>query len=388
MKVQVKVAMYSILGIFALILCFNLFCGVDANEVTCIQSVGGNLKFCTQPGPTWQGFGKVTRYNKLTTYNFQIPVRFNDGGHGTFKGSINFEMPLDIQHLTQLHTKYGSQEAIEKQLVQTVVNKCIYMTGPLMSSKESYAEKRTSLIFYIDDQITHGVYKTFQHDISTKDALTGDDKTVTVVDIVQKNGQSERQEEAILTNYGIKTSNFAVTELEYDAAVDNQIKQQQEISMKVQTAIASAKEAEQRAITVAKQGEADAAKAKWEQEVIKAKEVTQAQQQLEVATLNAKAAAQTKQEQILLGEGEGARKKLVMQADGGLDPKLQTLIKINQMWADAFSHFQGNFVPSVMMGEGGKSSNVGDLVSMMMLKNAQQVGVDMSVAGLGNTKNK
>lgn len=39
------------------------------------------------------------------------------------------------------------------------------MTGPLMSSKESYAEKRTNLIRFIEDQISNGVYKTAQKDI-------------------------------------------------------------------------------------------------------------------------------------------------------------------------------------------------------------------------------
>lgn len=370
------------------ILCTQLFETNDADEILCIQNpVSGNLRWYTDAGIKWQGFGKMTSYYKLETYEFELPCRFNDGGHGTIIGSMNYQMPLDVVNLTKIHVNYGSMEAVQKQLVETVVNKCVYMTGPLMSSKESYAEKRTSLINYIEDQIQNGIFRTIQKDVKTKDPITNLEKTVTVVELVQnQTGLFERQEKSVLTDYGIKTSNFAVTKLPYDATVEEQIKQQQALMMKVQTAVASAREAEQRSITVAKEGEANAAKAKWEQEVIKAKMVTEAQQQLEVATLNAKAAEQTKREQVLLGEGEGTRKRLVMQADGGLDPKLQTLKEINAMWADAFSKFQGNFVPSVIMGEnGGKSGSVTDLVNMMMLNNARQVGVDMGVTGRSAT---
>ena len=364
---------------------------LDADEIMCIQApFTGDLNFQTTAGVKWQGAGKITKYLKLETYEFENTVRFNDGGHATLKGSINFEMPLDKETLTRIQEKYGSQESVERDLVKTVVNKCLYMTGPLMSSKESYAEKRTSLIFYIEDQIMNGVYKTVQKEVKTIDPITGAEKTVTAVDIVSDKGVPGRQEEAILRTYGIKTSNFAIKELVYDETVEAQIKQQQAITMDVQTAIAGAKKAEQNAITIAKEGEASAAKAKWEQETIKAKEVTLAQQKLEVARLGALAAEQTKKEQILLGEGEGARKRLVMQADGGLDPKLEALKEINATWAAAFKDFKGNLVPSLVMGDAGKGqvASIMDLIGVQMAVNARQVGMDLSVAGRNNTAQK
>ena len=55
-------------------------------------------------------------------------------------------MPQDDEHLTAIHTKYGSHEAVEQQLVRTMIEKSIYMTGPLMSSTESYASRRNELL--------------------------------------------------------------------------------------------------------------------------------------------------------------------------------------------------------------------------------------------------
>ena len=375
------------------ILSMNLFENLDADKVMCVQNpITGSLSWYTEPGIKWQGFGKITKFIKLETYEFKIPVRFNDGGHGSVVGSVNYEVPLDAEHLTSLLVKYGSQQSIQKDLIEVVTNKCVYMTGPLMSSKESYAEKRTSLIFYIEDQIKSGVYKTTQEEMKTKDPITGVDKTVTVAKIVMdKTGTPLRQEEAVLSQYGIKTSNFAVTELPYDDAVEAQIKQQQSITMAVQTAMAKAKEAEQNSITVSKEGEANAAKSKWEQEVVKAKAVVLAQQQLEVATLEKSAAEQEKQKQILLGEGEATRKRLVMTADGALEKKLEALVRINENYANAMKEYKGNWVPGVVMNDvkgATAGSGANDLIDLLKAKTARELSIDMALPGEKETGSK
>ncbi len=383
-KSIIKIAVVVVIAILICILGCNMFENLSADKVMCIQNpVTGALSWHVTPGLKWQGFGSITKFDKLETYEFKIPVRFNDGGHGTVVGSVNYEVPLDIEHLTSLLTKYGSQEAIQRDLIEVVTNKCVYMTGPLMSSKESYAEKRTSLIFYIEDQIKSGVYKTTQEEVKTKDPITGADKTITVAKIVMdKDGTPLRQEEAVLAQYGIRTSNFAVTELPYDKAVEAQITQQQSITMAVQTAMAKAKEAEQNSITVSKEGEANATKAKWEQEVLKAKAVVLAQQQLEVATLEKKSAEQEKQKQILLGEGESTRKKLVMNADGALEKKIEALVEINKNYANAIKEYKGQWVPGVVMNDtkgGTAGSGANDLIDLLKVKTAKELNVDMSI---------
>src|SRR5262245_11763485 len=150
--------------ILLLMLSGSLIENVDADQVVVIQSPAGSLSWYTTPGYKWQGFGKVTSYQKRSIYSFETKMRFNDGAHGTLHGSIQYEMPTDDVNLTAIHVRFGSQEAVQRQLVQTVVDKSIYMTGPLMSSKESYAEKRNALISYVEDQVAHGVFRTRQRD--------------------------------------------------------------------------------------------------------------------------------------------------------------------------------------------------------------------------------
>lgn len=369
---------------------FQLVENVDAGEIIVIQSVRtGNLTWYTTPGPKFQGFGSVTRYKKRSIYNFDAKIRFNEGGHATLQGSMQWEMPLANEQLTEIHSKFGSNDAVAKQLIEVVSDKSIFMTGPLLSSTESYAEKRPNLIYWVEDQITNGVYQNTLKVTKQKDPITGEEKTVTVADIAtDSGGKALRQEPGQLSVYGIHSSNFAITDIKYDDKVEAQIGLQQDNIMAVQTAIAQSRKAEQDALTTEQQGKAIAAKAKWEQEAVKAKAVTEAQQNFEVAKLDADQAEQEKRANILRGEGEARRKQLVMTADGALEQKLAAWVSAQQAWAEAASKYQGAWVPSVVMGGmGGQSINgATGLMDLMMSKYARDLSLDLSpsrqVAGM------
>ena len=377
-------------------LAFNLFEHVNADEILVVQSpIVGKLSWYTSAGVKWQGFGKVTHYRKRTQFWFSnlrdqgatgdqsIKVRFNDGGHATISGSVAWEMPLDAEHLTAIHTRYGSQEAVEQQLVRTVLEKAVYMTGPLMSSKESYAERRNELIKFIDDQLTNGVYQTQTRETKEPDPITGQPKTVRIVELVEENGKVLREDVSTLNRFGIKAFNLSLNEVAYDKTVEAQIQQQQAAIMQVQTALAEAKKAEQAAITAQKNGEAEAAKAKWEQEVIKARAVTEAQQKLEVARLDTQAADQYKLAQIRRAEGDAEYKRKVMAADGALQQKLDALVKINQFYAEALRDHPTSWVPSVVMGnqQGTPGGAALPLIDLLTAKTAKELGLELEVSG-------
>ena len=143
-----------------------IFENVDAKEVVVIQyPITGTLRWYTTPGFAQQWFGTVTRYPKRNIYRFEVAewdereveveehgkkitkkikfpkedhrinVMFNDNGQGLIAGTYQYDMPVDAKNLTELHTKYGSPEAIQHQLIKTVIMKSIYMTGPMISSR-------------------------------------------------------------------------------------------------------------------------------------------------------------------------------------------------------------------------------------------------------------
>jgi len=111
--------------------------------------------------------------------------------------------------------------------------------------------------------------------------------------------------------------------------------------------------------------------------------LTAAQQALEVAQLATQAAEQDKLAAILKGEGEAMARKLVMDADGSLDHKLQAWVQVNSEYARAIGEHQGAWVPSVVMG-GTTTSSVGtsaatDLISMLTVKTAKDLAISTEI---------
>lgn len=389
------------------------FENLDASEFMVIQSpFSGDLDVYTTPGVKYQGFGKVTKYPRQAQYSFcsatdhaskqevlcqaanapSKKLRFNDGGHANLNGFVMWEMPHDAKSITEIHQRFGSAEAVQIRAVAKMIDGAVYLAGPLMSSTESSGSRRGELVNYINDQAENGIYVTKAENITTKDPITQQEKTEAITKIVMgANGVPARQQGSVLSELNIKLQPLSISDLQYDNIVEAQIKQRQEATTAVQISVANALRAEQDAKTAAKQGEAKAATAKWEQEVIKAKEVTRAQQQLEVATLAAKEAEQYKKEQILRGEGDAQAKALRMNADGALDAKLEAYKEVNAKYAEAIQHAQpGAWTPSVVMGSSGGQNGSGaqSLIDMFAAKTAKELGVDMSVAGKAATSKK
>jgi len=352
---------------------------VDANEILIIQHVRGQVSIHVSPGIVWQGFGRVTSYPKVLTYPFEGPIRFNEGGHGKVVGSIQFRLPLNEAILRSLYESYTSADALKAGLLAVITDKSIFMTGPLLSSTESYAEKRSNLIFWIEDQIVHGVYRTTRRDLKMKDPITGEDKTVTVAEIAMTDGKPQRQEQSQLEAFGVTAFNFAVSDIAYDKIVEDQIAAQQRNAMAVNTAVAEARKAEQQALTAEQTGRANAATARWEKETEKAAAVVVAQQELEVASLDARAALQERAANIARGEGEAARRRLLMQADNALEAKLAAYVNVMTAWAENAPKYQGAWVPGVVMGNSGQSANGANaLIDMLSAKTARDLGLNLT----------
>jgi regulator of protease activity HflC (stomatin/prohibitin superfamily) len=306
-------------------------------------------------------------------------------------------MPTDPASVIKLHKEFGSIEAIDRQLIQPAIVKAFYQTSPLMSSTESYASRRTEFLSLFQDQLLNGVYKTKTVEVKEPDPITGELKTVSKVDILMdQSGNPTRAETSSFKLYNISMLPATIREVRYDPEVEKQIASQRDAILNVQTAQAAAKKAEQDAITAEKSGEAKAAQARAEQEALKATAVTkaeqdkdvatlQAQQQRDVAKLEQEAAGYTKQQNILLGEGEAERKRLVFSADGALAQKLDAYVRSQEIWASAFKDHQGPLVPSVVMGGSSGSSSaassVQQLMDMFAVRNAHDLSLDFSTNG-------
>lgn len=237
--------------VFLVLLAFTpkLYEDVDAGEITVIQNpFTGNLSVYTTPGPKAQWFGEVTRYRRSNTFWFLAPseegeanksiaVKWNDGGHASISGSVRYDLPTDEASIIKIHSIFRGQDNLEAQLIKTNIEKAVYMTGPLMSSKESYAERRNEIIFFIEDQASKGVYRTKTVEKEIPDPLTNEMRNVSTVEIItDTNNNFKRQESSPIADLNIKLYNVAIKGIDYDQGVEKQIQTQQQAIMNVQTA--------------------------------------------------------------------------------------------------------------------------------------------------------
>ncbi len=377
-----------LIGLGVLFITFILLSGkivenVDNSEIVILQSAfTGKVTVYTSPGPVTQNFGTATHYKKSNQFWFSkegdegkkedqsIKIRFNDGGHAQISGSVRWYMPSDEKAILKLHTDFGSQEAIEQQLIRQVVTKSVYMTGPLMSSKESSAEKRNDLLSYIEDQSINGVYRTIQEDVKIHDDLMNTDKTVTIVKIVQNNNLPVRQEVSAIKTYNVNLQGLALNAIDYDDEVEKQIKVQQEAYMQVQTAIANSKKAEQDAITTELQGKASAAKAKWDQEVLKAQAITQAEQEKEVAALQAQTAILAAQKIKTDADAESYKNSKMVTA--GLTPQQKAQFEMDTKIGVAEALAKIQLPTTYMAGGNGKEASMLESILGVKLLNTDK----------------
>lgn len=373
-----------ICGVFVLIvLCLLGSIGEDVkNERIVVNQYPftGKMAYWTDPGYKWQWFGHTTEYYKTQQFWFggkdvegeshgtPIKVIFNDASVGYIYGSLRVILPTDVEHLKLIQTAYNGMDRLMNDLVAQNVVKVIYASGPLMSAFESYAEKKNDMVFYITDQLTNGVYKTTVREEESVDSFTGETKMVKVASLVANENAPNgyvRSEKSPFTSYGVIIDQVSITEITYDEKVNQQIQTQQQANMSIQTKKAEALAAQQDAIKAEAEGKAAAAKAKWEQERIKATEVTKAEQEREVARLAAEQAEFDKKRIIAEGQAEAEANRLKVAA--GLTPQERAEWEYKTKVGVAEAIANVNLPKIVMSGGNGSGSTAMDAMGLKML---------------------
>ena len=373
-----------ICGVFALIvLCMMGSIGEDVkNEQIVVNQYpfSGKMSYWTEPGFKWQWFGSTTEYYKTQQFWFggkdvegnshgtPIKVIFNDASVGYIYGSLRVVLPTDVEHLKLIQTAYNGMDRLMNDLVAQNVVKVIYASGPLMSAFESYAEKKNDMVAYITDQLTYGVYKTTVREEDTIDSFTGESKKVKVASLVADENAPNgyvRSEKSPFTSYGVIIDQVSITEITYDDKVNQQIQTQQQANMSIQTKKAEALAAQQDAIKAEAEGKAAAAKAKWEQEKVKATEVTKAEQEREVARLAAEKAEFDKKRIVAEGQAEAEANRLKVAA--GLTPQERAEWEYKTKVGVAEALSKTKWPTIVMSGNQGGGSNAMDVIALKQM---------------------
>jgi len=390
-------------------------------------AISGTMSAKMTPGFWFQNFGDIDVWPKAETYFFthdndtkgdvdedtSIEVRFNDGSMCKISGTLRIIMPTTADPAIALVTvkNHKTYRDLQEKLIKPTLRNVLRTTANLMSARESYSEKRPDFVAWARDQISNGVYKTKEEKRHVEDLVTGQ-KTWKMVKVIRTDGKGgiPLYEPNPMEGTGIGLANFEIKSFVYEKKVQKQISKQQEARMAVETAKAEAEKARQGELKAVAEGKKNVAIAKYKQEQEKIKAVVIAQknkevqeldaarnknvaviagnQRKEVATLDRDAAKLKKQELILLGEGQAKAKKLVIEADGALEQKLETYENVNARYAQAIERYQGHWVPTTVMGNsgGGNINGATALIDLLTVKTAKDLSLDMSIKA--GTKSK
>lgn len=370
-------------------------------------AITGKMSAKMTPGIWLQLWGDIQVWSKAETFYFtadfdegarrdqSIEVRFNDGSLCNISGTLRILLPISEQSAIDLITVHGYRDYIdlEEKMIKPAVRNALRLTANLMTARESYSEKRQDYVFWAWDQIQNGLYKTTEETRKVTDLISGEQVTQTFKIILTDSTGNPIYERNPLRDTGITLMNFEVKTFVYSDKVKDQIATQQEALMNVATAKAKAAEAEQEALTKEAEGKANVMIAKYEKEEEKVRAVVKAQMDKEVAEINAnrelevaklqrQAAGEQKKKEILLGEGESARKRMVMAADGALKQKLDAYVKVQEVIWKNISQYKGKWVPEIMLGGNGSSGNMNgaqNFIDLLLVKTARDLSLDMSV---------
>ena len=366
---------------------------VETNKAGYMQikqaAITGELTCIMEPGMYGQFFGDIHTYSEAETFYFtadtetgerrnqSLPSRFNDGAKASVSGSLRVILPQDCDKLLNLHRKFHSMEGVMDKLVLPAVRKALFNTGPHMSAGESYAERRGEFAMLAEDQLKFGVIMVDKHEETQMDPITDEPKKVWVL---FKRSCTEPtspsciggfiRDHSAFSQFGVDITNFVIDGIEYPDAVLEQIEAQRKARMNIITQQAEAKEADARAAKAEAEARAQIAETRAAEEVKKTQIVVAA----EAAELEKKA-------NIARGEGEAARRRAVMQADGALERKLAAFVEAQKAWAQAYSQRP---VPSMIMG--GDTNTDGGAVEFsqaMQLLVAKELGLDLGLQPAG-----
>ena len=381
-KKTISAIIFAVLALFFLAFLPKIGEDVKNEEIVVNQvPISGNMQYWTTPGFKWQWFGKTTKYYKTQQLWFgsaddeghqqgsPIPVIFNDASEGVIYGSLRVKLPTDIEHLSRIQTDYNGMDRLMNDLVKQTVTKVVYASGPLMSAFESYAEKKNDLIEHITDQLVNGVYKTTIKKVETVDPITGEKKITNIAALIPDEnapGGYKRSESSPFKYYGLEIGQVAVSKIGYSEKVLQQISQQQEANMLIQTSKAKSAAAQQEAIRAEEEGKALAAKSKWEQERIKATEVTKAEQEYEVARLAALKAKEEAKRIEAEGQAKAAANRALVSA--GLTPLEKATIEKETKIGVAEALAKTKW-PTVVMNGGDGQNSAMDVIALRQMTN-------------------
>jgi hypothetical protein len=393
-----------VLGVFVLILLsiFNPFSYNRAGERTVVEQVDGYQHVRFQPGIFYSGFfaKEVTWPNQISVmYQADIPdmslrdnsieigkVTIRFGGDATtalISGIVQYTLPADEKDMIDMHNVHRTPESLVGKRLYPYTKECLQSSAQLMSSEVHYSGGRAQMAQDFSDQLRNGVFLLKTSEKIIFDSLERENKRIYETNILIDNNGVYRRKQSSIKEYGIGVADAAITDVDYEDRVDNMLAKKIDASTRASVAKQELLTAQQQQLTAKAKGEQKLVEIEYQQKQEQTKQVVAAATKVEVAKqdmeqqrIQAQAAELEARKIKTLADAQAYAKRTEIQANGALEQKLAVYKEVQKYWADAFSKYQGNVVPTFQTGNGSGNGGL-NFMEVMGAKAARDLSLDL-----------
>ena len=287
-----------------------------------------------------------------------LNIIFLDQVDANIEASVRFSMPTDEESFLKIAHEYRSPANLLRTALIPALKETLQSTGSLMSAEEYYSGGRAEFNNDFETQMIQGILVVKREekiiysrgrtkktdDLSSEKNYNDDSRMIYVIKkLLDKHGLPRRKKQKF-GEYGITVIDARVTDL----IPNRKFIERMELKQKASADRAIAKEQrtqeDQQRLLVISKGKREVSEREAKARVTQIQKTIEAETKKKLAVISKETAqinlekalidAETKQ---TLAKAEAYQKRVILEADDALAQKLEAEVKIQSLWADAYS---------------------------------------------------
>ncbi|MDH4562400.1 SPFH domain-containing protein [Pseudomonas sp. BN411] len=429
----------ALLAVIGLALFNGIFFYNEAGFATHVRTIFGEEKVVEDVGYATKWFGRATPWKKALSVQSVLtealeksrnsdsdndslgatieafPIVFLGNVDAKVESSARFRLPGGDQFL-RIAQEYRNPENFIGTALVPAIKETLQATASLMSADDFYAGARSEFAAEFENQLNDGLYLIKRKEVrgprgalphqtailqaGTEQGSFGDNSASQFVTekVVDAKGIAVRKQQQF-RKYGVEVVEARITNVDPNPQYKQRMVKVQQALAELAVARQNRLKEEEEKLLVTARGEKEVEARRQETLRDQIERTTQAETEKQLAIINAERekgraeiekqtaellrdkASITADATKITADADAYAREAVIKADGALQPKLDALIAINKVWAEAAAKAP---VPSVMMAGGqsstsGRQDEIGQLMGVLATKAARDLALDMKV---------
>ncbi|MFJ4349802.1 SPFH domain-containing protein [Pseudomonas sp. NPDC089428] len=404
----------------------------EAGQMTHVRTIFGEEKVVEEVGYATKWFGRSTAWRRTIGVQSALQVDSQDdnrSGHPAvaienlpivFLGNVDAKAEFSTQFrlpsgeaFLKIAQEYRTPDNFLQRALLPAVKETLQATASLMSADDYYAGNRSHFGAEFENQLRNGLYLTSRKEIrvqrdnypaqtailqsGTEQGSFGDNSATRFVieKKLDKDGQELRKQQQFRL-FGVEVADARVTHIDPNPQYQQRMVRVQQALAELAVARQNRLKEEEEKQLVSARGAKDVEAKRQESLRQQIERTTAAETEKQLTLINAERekrraeidkqtaellrdkARVTAEATRITADAEAHAREASLKADGALQTKLDALVQINRVWAEAAARAP---VPSVMMGGSdtgvGRQDEMSKLMTVLATKAAKDLVVDL-----------